>query len=287
MSSAPFRSIRPPIAWLLVALAASTLTVPVVRSAAAPGVEQPAAAGFSAERLTRIERAMNEWVQAGWMPGCVALVIRDGHVAFLRSAGYADLETRTPLRTDAIFRIASQTKAVTSVAIMMLMEEGRLRLDDPVSRHLPAYRNQQVIASFNPADGSTTTVPARRDITIRDLLTHTSGLGYATIGSREAVALYAKAKVRLGLDVQGDTLLAAMNRLAAVPLMHQPGERWTYGLNTDLLGCLVEQISGQTLDAFFRKRIFAPLGMNDTHFRVPAEKARRLVPLYRETPEKA
>jgi CubicO group peptidase (beta-lactamase class C family) len=266
----------------LVVLSAAVSTTPQASATTTPR-EASVQAGFSVDRLARLEKSMNDWVQRGWIPGCVALVIRDGHVAFFRAAGYDDVEARKPLQTDAIFRIASQTKAVTSVAIMMLMEDGRLLLDDPVSKYLPAYRKQQVLASFNAADGTTTTVPAKRDITIRDLLTHTSGLGYAVIGSREATTLYGKANIPAGLGVHGDDLLAAMHRLAAIPLMHQPGERWTYGLNTDLLGCLVEQISGQSLDAFFRERIFQPLGMNDTYFRVPDAKAGRLVQLYRET----
>lgn len=277
-----FRSLR----HLAASLALGAALVVSSSAVAAPHASEASVqAGFSVERLQRLEQGMNDWVQRGWMPGCVALVIRDGHVAFLRAAGYADLEAQTPLQTDALFRIASQTKAVTSVAIMILMEDGRLLLDDPVSKFLPAYRNQKVLASFNATDGTTTTVPAKREITIRDLLTHTSGLGYAVIGSREATTLYGKANIPVGVGVHGDDLLAAMNRLAAIPLMHQPGERWTYGLNTDLLGCLVEQISGQSLDAFFRDRIFQPLGMNDTHFRVPNAKAGRLVPLYRENPE--
>ena len=271
---------------VLIAALGTPLVVSNASAAAAEPVRaQAVEAGFSPDRLARLEGAMNDWVQRGWMPGCVAMVIRDGRVGFLHAAGYDDLNARTPLRTDAIFRIASQTKAVTSVAIMMLMEDGRLLLDDPVSKYLPAYRNQQVLASFNPVDGTVTTVPAKRDIRIRDLLTHTSGIGYSVIGSREAVTLYRKANIPVGLGVHGDDLLAAMNRLAAIPLMHQPGERWTYGLNTDLLGCLVEQISGQSLDAFFRERIFQPLGMSDTYFRVPDAKAGRLVQLYRETAE--
>ena len=270
---------------LIAALGTPLLVSNASAAAAEPVRAQAVEAGFSPDRLARLEGAMNDWVQRGWMPGCVAMVIRDGRVAFLHAAGYDDLNARTPLRTDAIFRIASQTKAVTSVAIMMLMEEGRLLLDDPVSKYLPAYRNQQVLASFNPVDGTVTTVPAKRDIRIRDLLTHTSGIGYSVIGSREAVTLYRKADIPVGLDVHGDDLLSAMNRLAQIPLLHQPGERWTYGLNTDLLGCLVEQISGVTLDVFFRERIFRPLGMNDTYFRVPDAKGHRLVTLYRETPE--
>jgi CubicO group peptidase (beta-lactamase class C family) len=240
------------------------------------------AAGFSTERLKRIDREMNEWVQKGWMNGGVALVIHNGKIAYYKAAGYNDLDTKAPLQKDAIFRIASQTKAITSVAIMILFEEGKLLLDDAVSKYIPAFRKQQVLDKFNAADTTYTTVPAKKEITIRELLSHTSGLGYAQIGSREANAIYAKHNLTAGIGVQNDKLLDAMNRLGKLPLMHQPGEKWTYGLNTDLLGCLVEVISGMTLDEFFKKRIFEPLGMNDTYFQVPKEKASRLVNLYRE-----
>lgn len=240
------------------------------------------AAGFSTERLKRIDREMNDWVQKGWTNGCVALIVHNGKIAYYKAAGYNDLDTKAPMQKDAIFRIASQTKAITSVAIMILFEEGKLLLDDAVSKYIPAFRKQQVLDKFNAADTTYTTIPAKKEITIRELLSHTSGLGYADIGSREANAIYAKSNLTAGLAVQNDKLLDAMNRLGKLPLMHQPGEKWTYGLNSDLLGCLVEVISGMTLNDFFKKRIFEPLGMNDTYFQVPAEKAARLVNLYRE-----
>jgi CubicO group peptidase (beta-lactamase class C family) len=241
-------------------------------------------AGFSAERLQRLDDRLNEWVNKGWMQGGTAMIIRNGKVVYHKAVGYNDLEAKIAMKKDDIFRIASQTKAITSVAIMILFEEGKLLLDDPVSKHLPAFKNQQVLVSFNEADTTYTTTPAKREVTIRHLLTHTSGIGYAQIGSKEANAIYAKANVTGGIGVMGDDLLSAMNRLAKLPLMHQPGEKWTYGLNTDLLGCLVEQISGKTLDQFFRERIFEPLGMKDTYFTIPAAKAGRLVKMYRELP---
>lgn len=245
----------------------------------------PAAAGFSSTRLAVIDERMNEWVNKGWMQGATAMILRNGKIVYEKAFGYSDLEAKVPMKKDDIFRIASQTKAITSVAIMILFEEGKLLLDDPVSKYLPAFKNQQVLAGFNEADTTYTTIPAKREITIRQLLTHTSGLGYAQIGSKESNAIYAKANLTAGVGVQGDGLLNAMNRLAKLPLMHQPGEKWTYGLNTDLLGCLVEQISGKTLDQFFRERIFEPLGMKDSYFLIPAEKAGRLVKLYREGPD--
>jgi CubicO group peptidase (beta-lactamase class C family) len=242
----------------------------------------PEAAGFSSERLQRLDREMNEWAKKEWMQGGVALIIRNGKIAYYKAAGVNDLDTKSALQKDAIFRIASQTKAITSVAMMMLFEEGKFQLDDAVSKYIPAFKKQQVLDKFETADTTYTTVPAKSEITIRQLFTHTSGLGYAQIGSKEANAIYAKSKLTAGIGVQDDKLLDAMNRLAKLPLMHQPGEKWTYGLNSDLLGCLVEVISGMSLNDFFRTKIFQPLGMNDTYFFIPQEKANRLVNLYRE-----
>ena len=260
-------------------------STPVVLAQKIEPAVNAAAAGFSAERLARIDERVNEWVGKGWMQGATAMIVRNGKIVYEKAFGYSNLETKTPMKKDDIFRIASQTKAITSVAIMILFEEGKLLLDDPVSKYLPAFKNQQVLATFNEADSSYTTVPAKREITIRQLLTHTSGLGYAQIGSKESNAIYAKSNLVAGVGVQGDDLLSAMNRLAKLPLLHQPGEKWTYGLNTDLLGCLIEQLSGRTLEQFFRERIFEPLGMKDSYFLVPADKAGRLIKLYRETPE--
>lgn len=243
------------------------------------------AAGFSTERLKRMDHAINEWVEKGWMNGGAALIIRNGKIAYYKAAGFNDLADKTPLQKDGIFRIASQSKAITSVAIMMLFEEGKLLLTDPVSQYIPSFRQQTVLDKFNPADSTYTTVPTARQVTIKDLLTHTSGLGYAQIGSKEANAIYAKNKITAGLGVSDESLLAAMTRLGTLPLMHQPGQRWTYGLNTDLLGSLVEIISGISLDEFFRTRIFEPLQMKDTYFYIPKEKANRLVNLYTETPD--
>lgn len=245
----------------------------------------PESAGFSSERLKRMDVAMNDWVEKGWMNGAAALIIRDGKIAYYKAAGFNDLADKTPLKKDGIFRIASQSKAITSVAIMMLFEEGKLLLTDPVSKYIPSFRQQTVLDKFNPADTTYTTVPAARQLTIKDLLTHTSGLGYAQIGSKEANAIYAKNKITAGLGVSNESLLAAMTRLGTLPLMHQPGQKWTYGLNSDLLGSVVEIISGISLDEFFRTRIFQPLEMKDTYFVIPREKASRLVNLYTETPE--
>lgn len=225
---------------------------------------------------------MNDWVNKGWINGAVGLIIRNGKIAHFKSVGYNDLETKTALDKEGIFRIASQTKAITSVAVMMLYEEGKFHLDEPVSKYIPAFADAKVLDKFNPKDTTYTTIPARRQVTIRDLLSHISGIDYATIGSPSATAIYAKNNITAGFDVHDSKLSDAMIRLGALPLVHQPGEKWTYGLNTDLLGYLVEIWSGMSLDEFFATRIFKPLGMNDTYFNVPEEKASRLVNFFQE-----
>lgn len=246
------------------------------------GVASPESAGFSSERLKRIDNAMNEWIQKDWTQNCEAMIVRNGKIVYYKTVGYDNVDKKTPLQKDAIFRIASQTKAITSVAIMILFEEGKLMLGDPVSKYIPSFKNQRVLDKFNAADTTYTTIAAEREVTIKDLLTHTSGIGYAMIGSKESNAIYAKNKLTAGIGGESESLLSAMTRLGTLPLMHQPGQKWTYGLNSDLLGCLVEVISGMSLDEFFRKNIFNPLGMKDTYFNVPKEKAGRLVTMYTE-----
>ncbi len=266
--------------FFLLALAALQISFVVAQKIVPAATAE--AAGFSTERLKRLDREMNEWAQKEWMNGGAALVIRNGKIAYYKAVGFNDLSTKSALQKEGIFRIASQTKAITSVAMMILFEEGKFLLDDAVSKYIPAFKKQQVLDKFNAADTTYTTIPAKNEITIRQLFTHTSGLGYAQIGSKEANAIYAKSNLTAGIGIQNDNLLDAMNRLGKLPLMHQPGEKWTYGLNSDLLGCLVEVISGMTLNDFFRTRIFEPLGMKDTYFHIPSEKAARLVNLYRE-----
>jgi CubicO group peptidase (beta-lactamase class C family) len=242
----------------------------------------PAAAGVSAERLTRIDKILQEYIDKKWIAGGAAIIAKDGKIIYYKAVGYNDIATKAPLKRDAIFRIASQTKAITSVAVMMLYEEGKFLLEDPVSNFIPEFKNPKLLDKFNEADSTYTTVPAKREITIRDLLTHTSGIDYAQIGSKEANAIYAKAGVVGGIGVDKIVLGDKMKILGGLPLFHNPGEKWTYGLNTDLLGYLVEVVSGMSLDQFFRKRIFEPLGMKDTYFYLPKEKQSRLVVLYTE-----
>ena len=243
----------------------------------------PAAEGVSAAGLARIDSLLQAYTADARVPGAIGLLVRDGKVVYRKAFGYADVAARTPLAPDAIVRIASQTKAVTSVGLMLLYDEGKFQLDDPVSRYLPAFAHPTVLASFNPADSSYTTVPARSEITIRQLLTHTSGIDYPVIGLPTARAMYAKANIPSGVGNPDGTLAAAIDRLGKLPLLHQPGEKFTYGLSVDVVGRLVEVLSGQPLDAFLRGRLFEPLGMRDTWFYLPADRQARLVPLYTES----
>jgi CubicO group peptidase (beta-lactamase class C family) len=238
------------------------------------------AAHMSPERLQRIDRLLQQYVDSGRMNGAVALIVRNGKVAYYQSVGYNDVEKKTPLKKDAIFRMASQTKAITSVAVMMLYEEGKFLLDDPISKFLPTFKKPVVLDRFNPADSSYTTIPAKKEITIRELLTHTSGIGYAQIGTKEFNAIYAKAGIVAGIGVDGYVLADVIKALGPLPLAHQPGEKWTYGLNDDVLGYLVEVVSGLSFADFLKQRIFDPLGMKDTYFYLPKDKQDRLVTLY-------
>src|SRR4249920_2476030 len=192
------------------------------------------------------------------------------------------MDTKAPLDKNGIFRIASQTKAVTTVAAMILWEEGKYSLDDPVSKYIPSFANEKVLNGFDFKDTSYTTVPAKRQITIRDLLTHVSGLGYPAIGTPQENAIYAKYAITGGVGVTNQKLSDVMNRLGALPLFFQPGEKWMYGLNADVLGYLIEIWSGMPLEEFFIKRIFTPLGMKDTYFNLPAEKGPRLVNFFQQ-----
>jgi CubicO group peptidase (beta-lactamase class C family) len=243
---------------------------------------KPSTAGYSNERLQRIDQTIQEYVDKKWIAGATAIIVHDGKIVYYKGIGYDDLEKKTPIKRDAIFRIASQTKAITSAAVMILYEEGKFLLDDPISKYIPEFAKPKVVDKFNEADSSFTTVPAKREITIRDLLTHTSGIDYAGIGSKSMRAIYAKSGIPSGLDAKDKTLGPEIKKLGSLPLAHQPGEKWTYGLNTDVLGYLVEITSGMTLNEFFSKRIFEPLGMKDSYFYLPPSKYSRLATLNTE-----
>jgi CubicO group peptidase (beta-lactamase class C family) len=211
--------------------------------------------------------------------GAVALVLKDGEVVYSDELGMRDVEAEQPMTEDTIFRIASMSKPITSVGVLMLVEEGRISLDDPVSKYIPAFGKVQV--AVRGANGKVRRVRAERPITIRDLLTHTSGLSYGLIGDEYLAPLYAKAGVSDGLVETPGTMADNVARLAKLPLANQPGKAWHYGLSVDVLGAIIEKVSGQTLAEYLEERIFAPLGMNDTGFRVAPEDEARLAAVYR------
>ena len=251
---------------------------------------KPEDAGLSSDRLIRIDKMVEEYIANKWIPGAVVLIIRNGKIVVHKAYGFNDMENKTILKRDDIFRIASQSKAITSLAVMMLWEEGKFSLDEPVSKYIPEFKNPLILKTFNPKDSSYTIEPAKSEVTIRQLITHTSGLDYAAIGSDEFKAIYAKAGVPSGIGNNMMMLGDKMKILAKLPLKHQPGEKWTYGLNDDMLGYLVEIVSGMPFDQFLKHRIFEPLGMKDTYFYLPTEKQNRLVNLYQgkdESIEKA
>ncbi|MGF7215084.1 CubicO group peptidase (beta-lactamase class C family) [Spirosoma lacussanchae] len=257
----------------------------VTRPSSAPAILQEAPAesvGMSTARLRRMDAVIDDYIAKGRQAGVAVLVARNGRIVYHKAYGQDDITTRSPLTRDAIFRLASQTKAITSIGLMMLFEEGKFLLDDPISKYIPAFKNPKVLDKFNEKDTTFTTVPAKREITIRQLLTHTSGISYPTIGTKEAVAIYAKYNIPSGIGTPTGTLAESIPRLAALPLMHNPGDRWTYGLSTDVLGYLIEVLSGQSLDQFLRTRLFEPLGMKDTYFYLPAAQQPRLTRVYTE-----
>ncbi|MHC4121168.1 MAG: serine hydrolase domain-containing protein [Planctomycetota bacterium] len=240
----------------------------------------PRSAGLSQERLAEITALMQEHVDHGKLAGAVAAVARRGKVAYVESVGKRDIENNLDMDTDTIFRIASMTKPITSVAVMMLYDDGLIKLDDPVSKYIPEFDGPTVVVAEQEGRK---TVAAKRPITIKHLLTHTSGLTYhwnTTLGP-----LYKEAGITHGLLPDDGTLGEKMKKLAGIPLLHQPGEAWEYGLSTDVLGRVVEVVSGKSLKEFFEQRIFEPLGMKDTHFFIPDEKMHRLAAAYAPRPQ--
>jgi len=234
------------------------------------------------KELAKIDGLVNDYIAKNRLTGAVTIVVKDNKIVQYKGYGYADVATKKPMKNDAIFRIMSQTKAITSVGIIILYEQGKLLLDEPISDFIPEFKNPVVLDKFNDADTTYTTVPAKREITFRDLLTHTSGLDYTDIGSSKVKAIYAKNHIPSGLGYFDASLLERMKALGKLPLSFQPGEKWQYGLNADLLGCLIEVISGKNLEDFLTKNIFEPLGMKDTYFNVPSSKAGRLATVYTE-----
>ena len=240
----------------------------------------PESEGISSERLKLIDANIDQWIKEEQLNGATAIILRNGKIVYYKSFGFANKQQNIPMKNDNIFRIASMTKPIISVAAMILYEEGKFLLTDPVSKFIPEFKNAVVLDKYNASDTTYTTVPAKREITMRDILSHTSGIGYAQIGSATANAIYYKNKINGGIGTPYSTLKDVITRLAKLPLMVQPGEEFYYGLNTDVLGYLIEVISGMPLDKYLQQKIFEPLGMKDTYFFLPKEKQARLVSLY-------
>lgn len=238
----------------------------------------PESAGMSSERLDRITSMLEAAIAQNETPGAVALVTRNGKIVYWKAFGMADNTSGRKLKRDDIFRIASQTKAITSTAVMMLWEQGLFQLDDPISKFIPEFKNPQVLRDFRYSDTTWTTEPAKSEITIRQLLNHTSGLGYGVIdGDERFKMMYRKAGVTDLFTTENISIAESVKKLATLPLHHHPGEKFTYSEGLDVLGYFIEIVSGEPLDVYFKKHIFEPLGMTDTYFYLPSEKASRLV----------
>ena len=271
------RSMTPRRVFVSLALLALALG-PVLGQPKFPQI-RPEAVGMSPARLDRIGAVMQKYVDDGKVAGVVTLVVRNGAAAYFKAFGKLDLARGTPMPTDGIFRIASQSKAVTSVAVMALVEEGKLNLGDPVSKYIPEFKDSKVaVASADKKAPGYTIVPAKREITVRDLLTHTAGISY---GDGPAADLYKAAGIQGWSFVTKTAPVGEwIKKLARLPFDAQPGEKWVYGFNTDILGYLVEVVSGLSLDDYIQKRIAGPLGLTDTHFYLPEKDAGRLASVY-------
>ena len=233
----------------------------------------PSALGFSTERLARIDSFMQNAVTIGLMPNSATFIARHGQIVYYKAFGYRNIENKIPLQKDDIFRNASQTKAITSVGLMMLYEQGKFLLDDPISRYIPEFKDPVVLEKLNLKDTTYSSRPAKNEITIRHLLSHTSGIQYGN-------PIYSKNNIPEVNSLADETIEQVVKKLAKLPLAHDPGTAFTYGLNTDVCGYLIEILSGMKLDEYFKKMIFEPIGMNDSYFYLPKEKENRLVTLY-------
>ena len=237
----------------------------------------PESAGISAERLARIDKMCEEEVAKGNIPGIVSLVARNGKIVHWKAYGVAN-EAGDKMERDAIFRIASQSKAITSTAVMMLWEEGKFQLDDPISKYIPEFKNQQVLTNFRYSDTTWTGVPVKNEITIRNLLSHTSGIGYGAIdGDERFQMLYKKAGVTDLFTTKNITIKESVKKLAKMPLHHEPGAQFTYSEGLDVLGYFIEIVSGMPFDQYLKTHIFDPLGMEDTWFYQPDKNIDRVV----------
>ena len=240
----------------------------------------PESVGMSSETLNKIDELVEKYIAEEKVPGGSFLVAKEGKIVYEYTAGNRTSKNEAPYQFDDIYRIASMTKAVTCVAVMQLFEQGKIGLDDPVYKYIPAYKDQVVLDTFNPADSTFTTVPVDKPVTIRNLLTHTSGIVYPSFNPGKLMAVYEQFDMAIGFSHPTWSTEEFINRLAEVPLAHQPGDRFSYGLSMDVLGRIIEVVSKQPLDQYFQEHIYDKVGMPDTHFYLPEEKFKRLIPVY-------
>lgn len=238
----------------------------------------PESVGMSSERLARLDKMCEQALTDDDVPGMVVIAARKGKIVYHKAFGKADNPANKAMKKDAIFRIASQSKAITATGVMMLWEEGHFQLDDPISKYIPEFGKAQILNTFRYSDTTYTTKPAEKQITIRHLLTHTSGLGYGVIdGDERMKMIYKKAGITDLFTTKNISIEESVKKLAKLPLHHNPGEKFTYSEGLDVLGYFIEIISGMPFDQFLKTRIFDPLGMKDTYFYLPRDKADRLV----------
>ncbi len=241
--------------------------------------QSPFNSDFEISRLSRIDSVIDNAIASHEIPGAVALVIHQGHEILHKSYGYSDIEREKPTRKDDIFRIASMTKAITTVGVMILYERGYFLLNDPISKYLPEFKNPQVIVKSDSLGNILETRPAKREISIMDLLTHRSGISYPFIPNM-LQAVYKKNDIIDAISTDNVLLEEKMKKLAGLPLLFDPGSKYQYGLSADVLGYLIQVITKKSLKKFFHDEIFEPLGMMDTDFYFPESKSDRLVSLY-------
>ncbi|MFC3052416.1 serine hydrolase domain-containing protein [Kordiimonas pumila] len=265
--------------WLFIAVSASAAELPQTGAAQA---------GFDKATLDKMDAHFNGYVDSGKFSGYTSIVARKGQVVHANTYGMEDISGNEPMQPDSLFRIYSMTKPITGVALMMLYEEGKFKLDDPVSKYLPSFKNQRVFSGLTE-EGNIETVPARRATTIRDLLRHTGGLSYGVFSDTPVDMMYRDTGITTGLFAEGEEestgtekpdLASLTNKLGGMPLLYQPGDAWVYSLGVDVQGRLIEVLSGQTLDVFFKERIFKPLDMKDTGFSVRSDQIDRFVEIY-------
>ncbi len=246
----------------------------------------PESVGMSSTKLARIDNHIEKYINDGKVPGGSFMVVKNGKVIYEKNFGFHTSKGQTAYQSSDIYRLASMTKAVTCVATMQLVEQGKINLDDPVYKYIPSFKDQVVLDEFDPADSSFTTVPLEKAVTIRNLLTHTSGIVYGSFNPGKLMAVYQKFDMNVGFSHPKWTTEEWIDKLAKVPLAHQPGKQFSYGLSMDVLGRVIEVVSGQTLDKYFQQNIFTKAGMKDTHFYLPENKFDRLAPVYTKVQNK-